>query len=47
MINRIIEGTITLVIIYLVLANGKSFSSILQTGGAVYANSVGVLQGRK
>lgn len=46
MIKSVIEGTILLIILYLVLANGKSFSSILQTGGSVYTSSIKALQGR-
>lgn len=47
MVARVIEGTITLIILYLVLANSKAFTSIIATGAAAYGNSVGVLQGRK
>ena len=46
MVKSVIEGTILLIILYLVLANGKSFSSILQSGGSVYVAGVKTLQGR-
>ena len=46
MVKSVIEGTIVLIILYLILANGKSFSSILQSGGSVYISSIKALQGR-
>lgn len=46
MIAKVIEGTILLIILYLVLANGKAFTSIIATGASAYGNSVKILQGR-
>lgn len=45
-VNRWIEITFTLVLVFLVLSNGQAFSMIANTVGSVYANSVKVLQGR-
>ena len=45
-VSRIIEGTITLVILYLVLSNGAAFSGVVRAFGSVYKDSVMVLQGR-
>lgn len=46
MVRQVIEGTILLVIIYLVLANGNSFSTVVKALGSVYGSSVKTLQGR-
>jgi len=46
MVKSIIEGTITLIIIYLVLSNGKSFAAITQAGASAYVGGVKALQGR-
>lgn len=46
MVAKVIEGTILLVILYLVLANSKAFTSIIATGASAYGSSVKVLQGR-
>lgn len=46
MIGRIIEGTIVLVMAYLILSNASGFSSAIRAIGSVYSNSVRTLQGR-
>lgn len=46
MVRQVIEGTILLIIIFLVLSNGKSFTSVVGALSAAYGNSVKVLQGR-
>lgn len=46
MIPKVIEGTILLIILYLVLANSKAFTSIIATGAGAYGSSVKILQGR-
>lgn len=46
MVAKVIEGTILLIILYLVLANSKAFTSIIGTGAAAYSASVKTLQGR-
>lgn len=46
MVGRVIEGTIVLIVLYLILSNSKGFSDIVKSSGAVYGNSVKVLQGR-
>jgi hypothetical protein len=46
MIRQVIEGTILLIIIYLVLSNGQSFSAVTRSIGGVYVGSVKALQGR-
>lgn len=43
---QIIEGTITLVLAYLVIANADKFSTAATAVGAVYVNAVTALQGR-
>lgn len=42
----VIEGTITLIILYLIVANADGFSKAVQAGGGVYVNAVQALQGR-
>ena len=46
MIGRIIEGTVTLIVVYLVLQNAQGFSSAAQAVAQGYVGSVKVLQGR-
>lgn len=46
MIGRIIEGTVTLIVVYLVLNNAAGFSSAASTVAQGYVGSVKVLQGR-
>lgn len=46
MVAKVIEGTILLIILYLVLANSKAFTSIISSGAGAYSSSVKVLQGR-
>ena len=46
MVGRVIEGTITLVITYLVLTNAQGFSSAAQAIANGYVGSVKALQGR-
>lgn len=46
MMGRVIEGTITLVLAYLVLSNAKAFSEAAGAVGGVYTGAVKTLQGR-
>lgn len=46
MVGRILEGTATLVLVYLVLTNASGFSSAASAAGSVYTNAVKTLQGR-
>lgn len=46
MVGRVIEGTITLIIIYLLVTNADGFSNIIKNVGSVYGASVKALQGR-
>lgn len=46
MVAQVIEGTITLVAVYLVLSNAYSFSTVVKTVGEVYSGAVRALQGR-
>ena len=45
--GQIIEGTITLVLAYLVIANADKFSTAAQAVGTVYTDAVKALQGRQ
>lgn len=45
-VERILEITITAVVLYLVLTNGKAFADIITAAGSVYGSSVRALQGR-
>jgi len=45
-INRIIEGTITLILVFLVLTNAQGFDTVASAIGNVYSNAVRTLQGR-
>ena len=44
--GRIIEGTITLILAYLVIANADKFSIAATTVGTIYTDAVKALQGR-
>ena len=44
--GKIIEGTITLVLAYLVIANAGNFSTAAGAVGQVYTDAVKALQGR-
>lgn len=46
MIDRILEITLTLVLVYLVLSRAEGFSTALGSVGSVYTSSVRTLQGR-
>lgn len=46
MVRQVIEGTILLIILFLVLSNSAAFTSIIKAGGGVYNTSVRTLQGR-
>jgi hypothetical protein len=46
MIARIIEGTITLIILYLVLSNGANSQKVIGGIGGTYVAGVRALQGR-
>jgi len=44
--GRIVEGTITLILAYLVIANADKFSTAATAVGSVYTDAVKALQGR-
>lgn len=44
--GRIVEGTITLILVYLVVANADKFSTAAGAVGSVYTEAVKALQGR-
>lgn len=44
--GKIIEGTITLVLAYLIIANADKFSTAATAVGNVYTQAVTALQGR-
>lgn len=44
--GKIIEGTITLVMAFLVISNADKFSTAAQAVGSVYTEAVKALQGR-
>jgi len=46
MVGRIVEGTITLIVVYLVLQNASGFSAAAQAVGSGYVGAVKALQGR-
>lgn len=46
MIGRVLEGTATLVLVYLILTNAQGFSTAAQAAGGVYTGAVKTLQGR-
>ncbi len=43
---RIVEGTITLIIIYLVVSNSYGVARLAEVGGNTYVSAVKALQGR-
>lgn len=45
-IDTIAEATVTLILVYLVLSNAQSFSSVMGSIGELYIGSVKALQGR-
>lgn len=45
-VDRVIEVTATLIILYLVLTRANGFSSIVRTIGSAYVSAVKALQGR-
>ncbi len=45
-VERILEITITAIVLYLVLTNAQGFSSIIGAGASAYTESVKALQGR-
>lgn len=46
MVGQVIEGTIFLILVFLVLANAGSFSTVAGAIGSNYVNAVKTLQGR-
>lgn len=46
MIGRILEGTATLVLVYLILTNAQGFSTAASAAGKTYVDAVKTLQGR-
>ncbi len=46
MVGEIIEGTIFLILVYLVLANASSFSTVAGAIGSQYVSAVKTLQAR-
>jgi hypothetical protein len=46
MANRIIEGTITLVLVFLILTNAKGFNVAVSAAANAYSTAVKTLQGR-
>jgi hypothetical protein len=44
--NRIIEVTVTLIVLYLLFTNAGAVSQLLSAAGNVYTQSVKTLQGR-
>ena len=46
MVSRIIEGTITLIVVYLVLTKAAEFSTAARAVGGTYTDAVRALQGR-
>lgn len=45
-IKQVIEGTIVLIVLYLILSNAFGFASVVRAVGGVYTESVRTLQGR-
>ncbi len=45
-VGRILEITFVLIVLYLVLSNGSSFGSVVNTIGSTYIGAVKALQGR-
>lgn len=46
MVMAIIEGSVTLIILYLVLAHSGEFGTVAQAIGSQYVGAVKTLQGR-
>jgi len=46
MVGKIIEGTVTLIILYLVLMHSSDFGTVAQAIGSQYTGAVRTLQGR-
>jgi hypothetical protein len=46
MFGKIIEGTVTLVMAFLILANADNFGTAAKAAGGVYVDAVKALQGR-
>jgi hypothetical protein len=44
--GKIVEGTITLILAYLVIANADNFGTAVKAAGGVYTDAVKALQGR-
>lgn len=45
-IDQILEGTFTLILAYLIIANAQNFSRVVASVASAYTRSVRVLQGR-
>lgn len=45
-VNRVLEATVVLVLMYLVVANANGFSMAVRSVGSVYSGAVKTLQGR-
>jgi hypothetical protein len=45
-LESIIEGTVLLILVYIVASNPNAFGSVIRSTGSVYVNSVKALQGR-
>jgi hypothetical protein len=46
MVNKVIEGTITLVLVFLILTNAKGFDTAVSAAAGGYSRAVRTLQGR-
>ena len=46
MVGKIFEGTVTLIILYLVLIHSSDFGTVAQAIGTQYTGAVRTLQGR-
>lgn len=46
MMGKVIEGTVVLVMAYLVFVNATGFATAAKAAGSVYVNAVQALQGR-
>lgn len=46
MLGEIVEGTIFLILVYLILANAGSFSTVASAVGSTYTSAVKTLQAR-
>ena len=44
--GRIIEATLTAILTYLIIANGKTFAAVVSSIGTVYVDAVHALQGK-